>query len=50
MDRRGWRRAATIVGYGLGVALVVAGLALGEPALALAGLVLLAILVLTTDG
>jgi hypothetical protein len=50
MGGNGWRRGALGIGYGLGAALIGVGVFYGELALVLAGLVLLAVLLVSSNG
>ncbi len=50
VGRLDWQRIVVVAGYGLGVLLIVWGAATGELVPVLFGLVILAILFLTTNG
>jgi hypothetical protein len=50
VGHQGWAKLLTAAGYGVGIALIIWGVGFGEPPFILLGLVVLAILVLTTDG
>jgi hypothetical protein len=50
VDRLDWARSLAVAGYLVTVGLLVWGIASSDPVLVLLGLVLLALLLLTTDG
>ena len=50
MDRLDWQRILVVAGYSLGILLIVWGAATGQLVPVLFGLVILAILFLTTNG